>query len=69
MRDDRVVPVRDGVLPAGADETIAECGGRVVLAGSDVDAPTALDGIATDVRRVELGDVRPGALGRARWPR
>lgn len=56
-----VVPVRDGVLPAGADETIAECGGRALLAGS---APHAGDlaGIATDVRAVELGDFAP-----ARW--
>ena len=30
-----VVPVRDGVLPAGAAEAIAECGGRGILAGSD----------------------------------
>ncbi len=56
-----LVPVREGVLPAGADETIAECGGRVVLAGSDV-AAVPLDGLATDVRRVELG---PFAV--ARW--
>jgi electron transfer flavoprotein alpha subunit len=56
-----LVPVREGVLPAGADETIAECGGRVVLAGSAVAAVT-LDGLATDVRRVELG---PFAV--ARW--
>jgi len=58
-----LVPVREGVLPAGADETIAECGGRVVLAGSDVRA-VPLDGLATDVRRVELG---PFAV--ARWTR
>ncbi len=56
-----VVPVRDGVLPAGADETAAECDGRVVLAGS---APRAdeLVGIARDVRLVELGPFAP-----ARW--
>ena len=56
-----LVPVREGVLPAGADETVAECGGRVVLAGSDV-AMVPLDGLATEVRRVELG---PFAV--ARW--
>ncbi len=28
-----VVPVRDGALPAGGDEVVAECGGRVVLVG------------------------------------
>lgn len=49
-----VVPVRNGVLPAGAAEAVAECGGRVVVAGS---APAAADlaGVATDVRLVELG--------------
>jgi electron transfer flavoprotein alpha subunit len=56
-----LVPVREGVLPAGADETIAECGGRVVLAGSDVIA-VPLDGLATEVRRVELG-----SFAVARW--
>ena len=56
-----LVPVREGVLPAGADETIAECGGRVVLAGSGVDA-VSLAGLAADVRRVELGTVRRGAM-------
>ena len=36
-----VVPVRDGVLPAGADEVVAECGGRAILAGSAPDAERA----------------------------
>jgi electron transfer flavoprotein alpha subunit len=56
-----VVPVRDGVLPAGADETVAECDGRALLVGSDPD-PAELAGIATDVRLVELGPFAP-----ARW--
>ena len=56
-----VVPVRDGVLPAGADEVVAECGGRAVLVGSAPDAGQ-LAGIATDVRLVELGAFAP-----ARW--
>jgi len=56
-----VIPVRGGALPAGADETVAECGGRAVLAGS---APRAdeLAGIAREVRLLELGDFAP-----ARW--
>ena len=53
-----VVPVRDGVLPAGAAETIAECAGRAVLAGSDPN-PDDLTGIATDLRTVELGPFAP----------
>jgi electron transfer flavoprotein alpha subunit len=56
-----VVPVRDGVLPAGADEVVAECGGRAVLVGSAPDVGL-LTGIATDVRLVELGAFAP-----ARW--
>ena len=58
-----VVPVRDGVLPAGADEVIAECGGRGILAGSGPSA-AELAGIATDVRLVELGAFAPD-----RWAR
>src|SRR4051812_20720917 len=53
-----VVPVRDGVLPAGAEETIGECDGRAVLAGSHARADE-LTGIATDVRTVELGAFAP----------
>ena len=59
-----VVPVRDGVLPAGGEETVAECGGRAVIAGS---SPVAdeLRGIATDVRLVELGAYAPDRWARA----
>jgi electron transfer flavoprotein alpha subunit len=50
------VPVRDGVLPAGAAETITECSGNVILAGSGT-ADVFLDGLATTVFLVELGAV------------
>ncbi|MEO5899241.1 MAG: hypothetical protein ABIR68_03790, partial [Ilumatobacteraceae bacterium] len=54
--------VRDGVLPSGGDEVVAECAGRTVLIGSDTRAALdALAGIATDVRLVERADFRPGA--------
>ncbi len=56
-----VIPVRGGVLPAGADETVAECGGRAVLAGSEPRADE-LAGIAHEVWLLELGDFAP-----ARW--
>jgi electron transfer flavoprotein alpha subunit len=56
-----VVPVREGVLPAGGAEAVAECGGHVVLAGSGPSAD-ALAGIARDVTLVELGPFAP-----ARW--
>ncbi len=56
-----LVPVRNGVLPAGAPDAIAEAGGRVVIAGSGTaDAP--VDGLATDVFLAELG-----TLEIARW--
>ncbi len=51
-----VVPVREGVLPAGADDAMAECHGNVLLVGSGVDA-VDLTGRARHVALVELGDV------------
>jgi electron transfer flavoprotein alpha subunit len=54
-----VIPVRDGELPAGALETIAECSGRVVLVGDRLDAVQLA--AASDVRTVELGSFAPGS--------
>jgi electron transfer flavoprotein alpha subunit len=56
-----VIPIRDGVVPTGADETVAECGGRAVVAGS-VPRADELAGIAQEVWLVELGEFAP-----ARW--
>lgn len=57
-----VVAIRDGVLPAGGDETVAECDGRALLIGTGThDAVAELAGIATEVRLVEAGEFRPGA--------
>ena len=57
-----VVVVRDGMLPAGGDEVVDECAGRVVLIGTGTrDVLDELRGIATDVRLVEGGGFRPGA--------
>jgi electron transfer flavoprotein alpha subunit len=54
-----LVPVRDGVLPAGAPDAIAEAGGRVLIAGSGtVDAP--VDGLASEVFLAEIGPVEMG---------
>jgi electron transfer flavoprotein alpha subunit len=64
-----VVVIRDGELPAGSDETIAECGGHALLVGSDTHmAATALTGVATDVQLVEAGAYRPGAWAEALAP-
>ena len=58
-----VIPIRDGELPAGADETLAECDGVGWIVGSGT-ADADLDGIARDVTEVELGDYEVG-----RWSR
>lgn len=62
-----LVPVRDGVLPAGAAEAIAECGGRVLIAGSGTDQ-LAFEGIAREVFLVELGSVEPNRWTAALTP-
>ncbi len=56
-----LVPVRDGVLPAGAPDAIAEAGGRVIIAGSGT-SDADVDGLATEVFLAELGTVEI-----ARW--
>ncbi|MGI9052984.1 MAG: mycofactocin-associated electron transfer flavoprotein alpha subunit [Ilumatobacteraceae bacterium] len=56
-----VVPVRDGVVPAGGAETVAECGGRTLLVGSSPD-DDALAGVGRDVQVLELG-----AFAAGRW--
>jgi electron transfer flavoprotein alpha subunit len=60
-----VVVVRDGALPLGADETVAEAGGTVLLVGRGVRA--AADGLpaARTVWLAETPAVLPGALARA----
>ena len=54
-----VVPGRGGVLPLGALETIAECGGSTLLAGSEPD-PGTVAGVGRDVRCIDLGPFQPG---------
>lgn len=57
-----VIPVRSGRLPAGGDETAAECGGRAVLVGEGTrDAAAALAGLATRVSAWEAGGFAPAA--------
>ncbi|MFZ9628935.1 MAG: mycofactocin-associated electron transfer flavoprotein alpha subunit [Ilumatobacteraceae bacterium] len=71
-----VLVVRDGRLPQGGDEAVAECGGRALLACTDDphrdgrdaaadghlldDLGLQLAGLATSVRCVRLGDFEPG---------
>ncbi len=57
-----VIVVRDGVLPAGADETISECNGNVLLVGSGTHAAVAdVQHVACQVTAFEVGDFRPAA--------
>ncbi len=56
-----VVPVRDGALPLGGVETVAEAGGRVLLVGTGTTpAARELGGAATDVTTWEAGAYAPG---------
>lgn len=55
-----LIPVHDGALAVGAEEAVAECGGRCVLVGSGTaEAANHLDGVATEVRLAEVGHYRP----------
>ena len=64
-----VIVVRDGVLPAGANETISECDGRALLVGSGTTAATAdVQHVARGVTTIELGDFHPDAWAQALAP-
>ncbi|MGH9137086.1 MAG: mycofactocin-associated electron transfer flavoprotein alpha subunit [Acidimicrobiales bacterium] len=64
-----VVPVRDGALPAGGLEAVAECGGAALLAGSGSEAAVGeLAGVATSVSCAELGAFGPGSWAAALAP-
>lgn len=60
-----VVPVRDGVLPLGGDEAVAEAGGRALLVGTGCnDAAHVLRG-AGPLHAVELEGYTPGTAAAA----
>ena len=55
--------VRDGVLPAGGAEVVAECEGRAVLIGSHAAiAAEALRGVAKELTLAERDSFQPGAF-------
>ncbi len=67
-----IVPIRDGTLPAGGAETVAECAGRCVLIGSGTDTAAAeLAHVAEaaaprmPVVTIEAGDFRPATWAAA----
>ena len=64
-----LVPVRHGVLPTGAEEVVAECGGRAVLVGADAaSAAEGLAGLADEVQVWETQGYRPAAWATALAP-
>ena len=62
MKTLAVIVVRDGQLPAGAAETVAEAGGAALVAGSGTGK--AVDGLdaASRVWLLEVSSVAPAAL-------
>jgi len=63
-----VIPVRDGTLPIGADETVAEAGGRALVVGDGTDRAGRALQTATDVSCAELGAFAPGSWAAALAP-
>jgi electron transfer flavoprotein alpha subunit len=63
-----VVPVRGGTLPIGADEVVAEAGGRVVVIGDGTAAAAAGLHTAALVRCAEVGPFAPAAWSVALAP-
>jgi electron transfer flavoprotein alpha subunit len=63
-----VIPVRDGVAPLGADEAVAEAGGRALVIGSGTeDASDALT-TAIEILCAETGPYAPGSWAAALAP-
>ncbi|HEY2814007.1 MAG TPA: mycofactocin-associated electron transfer flavoprotein alpha subunit [Acidimicrobiales bacterium] len=59
-----LVVVRDGVLPSGADECVAEASGHALLCGSGTEAAAKQLVAAVGVRCAELGSFAPSAWSR-----
>ncbi len=60
-----VIVVRDGELPAGADETVAEAGGAALVLGSGTRQAASLLDAASWVWLLERSSVAPGTLAAA----
>ena len=60
-----VIVVRDGELPAGADETVAEAGGAALVLGSGTRQAAGLLDAASRVWLLERSSVTPGTLAAA----
>jgi electron transfer flavoprotein alpha subunit len=60
-----VIVVRDGELPSGADETVAEAGGAALVLGSRTREAAGLLDAASRVWLLERSSVAPGAMAAA----
>lgn len=60
-----VIVVRDGELPSGADETVAEAGGAALVLGSRTREAAGLLDAASRVWLLERSSVAPGAVAAA----
>ncbi len=61
-----VIVVRDGVVPAGAGETISECEGKAALVGSGTAAASVeVQHVSRQLTMFEVGDYRPGTWAEA----
>ncbi len=57
-----ILPIRQGMNPAGFGETISECDGRVLLIGEGCrEAAVQVKGIASEITIVEAGTFAPAA--------
>jgi len=64
-----VLPVRDGSLPLGGAEAVAEAGGEALVVGPGAaEAASLLAGVATDVSWAELPPFAPAAWAAALAP-
>ena len=64
-----VVPVRDGVLPAGGTEAVTQAGGRVIVVGAGAAAAGAgLGSVACQIRAWDTPGYAPGAWAVALAP-
>lgn len=60
-----ILPIRQGINPAGFGETISECDGRVLLIGEGCrEAAAQVKGIASEITIVEAGAFAPAAWAR-----
>jgi electron transfer flavoprotein alpha subunit len=63
-----VIPVRDGVLPLGAEETVAEAGGRALLVGEGTEVAAAGLTGPGEAHCAEAGEFAPGKWAAALAP-